>query len=91
MNKNAFTELVDNLKNGSITANQIQIAYRSWVRQNEKIPADIKNLLCGKKHSGGMIFEVFNLIAQFVGNMELAYRRGYHAGYEDGCNAKLEK
>lgn len=81
--KNAFAELLDNLNKNKLGHNQVQIAYRAWVRQSKNIPDGIKDLLCGKEGYVSLLYEAFSLISQIIGNMELAYRRGYSAGLEE--------
>jgi len=77
---NPFTDLLDNLNSGKLGHNQIQSAYRAWINQRGDIPDNIKNLLCNETSP---ISSAFSIIGLIIGNMELAYRRGYSAGLED--------
>ena len=52
------------------------MAYRSWVRHNEKIPEGAKNLL------EGLLSSMQILMEQIAGKMELSYRRGIQEGEE---------
>ena len=87
---NAHSDLSKNLNSGELGHHNIQIAYRAWIKQREDIPNELNDLLCGKKHSGGLLYEMFTVIHHTIGNVELAYRRGYQAGQED-ANQSQEK
>jgi hypothetical protein len=74
---NKFDQLVDDLKNGRLTLNMIQIAIRAYIRQRRDLPTGIKDLLCGSNESNaGLIFKMYQPIREIIGSMELAYRRG---------------
>lgn len=77
---NKFDQLVEDLKDGSLSLNQIQIAIRTWIRQKDNFPEEIKDLLAGKPGDGGLIGDCFQLMRQVMGSVELAYRRGKHRG-----------
>ena len=77
---NDFDDLLAKLNDGRLTHNNIQIAYRAWKRKSENIPDGIKDLLCGKEGHTSLLFDVFTLMGEIVGKMELAYRRGYAEG-----------
>lgn len=70
-----FTTLVEDLNSGNLSYNQFQIAYRTHIRQSERIPEEMKDILCGNDSSQGLIREAFSLINHIVGGMELAVRR----------------
>ncbi len=72
-----FTQLVEDLVDGKLGFNQIQMAMRASVRQRKDVPESIKDLLCGRSEShAGLIYKMFKLIQEMMGSMELAYRRG---------------
>ncbi len=73
---NRFDQLVEDLNNGNLTHTHIQIAYRTYIRQNDNIPEGIKDILCGVEATGGLIGRAFNQISEIIGGVELAYRRG---------------
>jgi len=52
------------------------MAYRSWVRDNEKMPEGARNLL---EH---ILSRMQILMEQITGSMELSYRRGMQEGKE---------
>ena len=77
MKTNAFDELVENLKSGGLTLNQIQMAIREYYRQRADIPDGVRDLLCGAGSlNAGLIYKIFQIIDSLCGNLELAYRRG---------------
>ena len=88
--KNAFEELLKNLKKQKLNHNTIQIAYRSWVREREDLPEGIRDILGGRKSDPGLLFQLFQDMANVIGSIELAYHRGYSAGYEDCKSQKTE-
>lgn len=76
MENDKFTQLVEDLKNGDLTLTHLQIAVRVYVRENNKIPDGVKDLLAGKNEQWGLIGKSFDIMNQTIGCMELAYRRG---------------
>ena len=82
--ENPFTNLLNSLKEGKLGHNQIQIAYRAWIKEGKEVPDAVKDLLAGSGNNSGLLFGMFMSIRAIVVNMELAYRRGYGKGYEDG-------
>lgn len=78
---NPFDQLVKDLDDGTLTYLHIQIAYRTHLRHSKVIPENIKNLL-SVAGGGGLAGEVFQLLAQIISKVELAYRRGEAAGAE---------
>lgn len=82
---NAHQQLYENLRDKKINHNNIQIAYRAWVRQREDIPEQVRGLLGGheRKEDPGLLDELFRGISHVIGTVELAFRRGYAAGYDD--------
>ena len=73
---NRFDQLVQDLMDGKLTLNHIQIAYRTYLRQRTDIPEGIKDILCGTDGGAGLVGKAFNQISETVGSVELAYRRG---------------
>ena len=74
---NKFNQLVQDLTDGSLSLNQVQMAIRASIRERTDVPDGIKDLLCGKSSSdGGLIYKMFKLILDVIGSMELAHRRG---------------
>lgn len=72
-----FTRLVNNLLNGTLGWNLIQMALRQYVRRSKEIPEGIKDLLAGSgETNAGLIYRMFMPIREVVGTLELAYRRG---------------
>lgn len=81
---NAFDQFLKWLDDGTLSHTMVQIAYRAHVRNSKVFPDGIKDILGGNDSgSSGILGLAFRLIGQIQGNMELAYRRGYQAGYED--------
>lgn len=73
---NRFDQLVQDLVDGKLTHNHLQIAYRAYIRQNSNTPEGIKDILCGVDTGSGLIGRAFDQISEMVGGMELAFRRG---------------
>ena len=90
---NAHEQLYRSLTDGKINHNNIQIAYRAWVRQRGDMPEAVRGLLGGHENAqdGGLLNGLFQGIAHVMGTVELAYRRGYAAGHEEGLKAGLEE
>ena len=88
----AFSDLLEKLKDGTLGHIHVQIAYRAWIRERKDLPAGVRDLLAGNHESNaGVLFTAFKLISQIIGTTELAYRRGYQAGQEETTNAKARK
>ena len=82
--KNYFTQLVHDLTDGTLGHNHIQMAYREFIRRRPDIPDAIKDLLAGSSdENSGLLVLLFRCIGQSVGTLELAWRRGYQAGWEE--------
>lgn len=81
---NAHEQLSKSLKGGEINHNNIQIAYRAWIRQRQDIPESVRGLLGGHKDDPGLLDELFRGISHVIGATELPYRRGYAEGFKDG-------
>lgn len=83
-NKNPFTDLVNHLTDGTLGHKHIQIAYREWVRRRDDIPDAIKSILSGTGDDyAGLLYHMFSIMNQTIGGFELAWRRGYQAGWEE--------
>jgi len=81
---NKFDQLVSDLSDGSLTPTMIQIALRTWVRQNPKVPDGVKGILCGESDGAiGLIGQIFSVIQSVIGKTELAYRRGSQEPVKD--------
>lgn len=77
MEKDKFTQLVDDLVSGKLGLIHIQNAIRASIRQRKDIPEGVKDLLAGKGDTNpGLIFYMFRPIGQAMGTVELAFRRG---------------
>ncbi len=75
--KDKFTQLVDDLVEGELGFNHLQIAMRQSIRKSKDIPEEIKDLLAGSGESdAGLIYKMFAPISEVIGTIELAYRRG---------------
>ncbi len=82
--KNPFTDLVRHLNDGTLGHNHIQMAYREWIRRRDDIPDATKDILAGKGDTEpGLLLPMFRIITQTIGSLELAWRRGYQAGWEE--------
>lgn len=79
--RNVFEQLLKDLNDGTITYQHLQIAYRSHIRDSKVLPEGVKNLL-SVAGGGGIVGDGFKLIAEIIGRIELAYRRGFSAGIE---------
>jgi hypothetical protein len=74
---NKFDQLVQDLLDGSLSLNQIQMAIRASVRQNPEVPEEIKDLLCGRGEAfSGLIYKIFKVVQEAIGAVELAFHRG---------------
>jgi hypothetical protein len=74
---NKFDQLVQDLLDGKLSLNQMQMAIRAFVRQRDDLPEGIKDLLCGRgEASAGLIYKMYKPIQEAIGSMEMAYRRG---------------
>jgi len=81
---NAFDRLFLDLSTGKLGQIGMQNAIRAWVRSRNDLPDGIKDLLCGRgERDPGLLYRLFPPIANIIGTVELAYRRGYEAGLED--------
>ncbi len=78
---NAFEQLLKDLDDGALGYTQLHIAYRTHIRHSKVLPEEIKNLL-SVAGGGGVLGDAFQLIAEIIGRVELAYRRGFSAGIE---------
>lgn len=85
--KNPFTDLVNHLTDGTLGHNHVQMAYREWVRRRDDIPDAIKDILSGAGEGAGLLCPMFSSISQLIGGLELAWRRGYQAGWEEAKEA----
>ena len=86
--RNAFEQYLRWLNDGSLGGNLIQIGYRAHTRARKDIPEGIKGILAGTSDSdSGVLFLAFKLINRIEGSIELAYRRGYQAGLQDGSKS----
>ena len=73
---NKFDQLVDDLKTGRLTFNQLQIAMRASIRESEHTFPEYVDLLCGSGETNpGLIYMMFKPITQLAGAFELAVRR----------------
>ena len=82
--KNSFTKLVNDLTDGTLGHNHVQMAYREFIRRRPDIPDAIKDILSGRgEDMPGLLSGQFRAISQTVGALELAWRRGYQAGHEE--------
>ncbi len=87
--KNSFSQLVNDLTDGTLGHNHIQMAYREWVRRRDDVPDAIKDILSGRGEAmPGLLSVQFRTIAQTIGALELAWRRGYQAGWEEAKEIK---
>ncbi len=87
-NKKPFTDLVNNLKDGTLGHNHIQMAYRAWIRERAAIPDGIKDILSGRgENESGLLYPLFQVISELTGGVELAWHRGYQAGWEESREA----
>ena len=74
---NKFDQLVEDLLEGRLSLNQIQMAIRAFVRQRDDLPEGVKDILCGAHEaSAGIIYKMFKPIKEVIGSVELAYLRG---------------
>lgn len=81
---NPFTDLVRHLNDGTLGHKHIQMAYREWTRRRDDIPDAIKDILSGSSDDfAGLLYRMFGSINQVIGGLELAWRRGYQAGWEE--------
>ena len=87
---NAYDQLEKWLSDGTIGDIHLQIAYRTAVRKNPDFE-NLTDLLCGKKHDGGLLHSLFQIIKEIKGVVLLAHLRGYQAGYEDRVMGKQPK
>ena len=46
------------------------------------MPENTVDLMLGKEGSSSLLNKIYSLIGQTAGSIELAYRRGYEAGFE---------
>lgn len=76
MDNNYYHELVDNLVKGNLTLKDIQLAYRESIRKREDLPSKIKDVLCGKEETEGIIGDAFKLISEIEGATYLSYMIG---------------
>ncbi len=74
-NENAYTRLVEDLKNGDLSLLEIEVAVSVWINARKDLPQPIKNLLV-QAGGGGIVRSLFKQMKDTIGNMELAYRRG---------------
>lgn len=82
--KNPFTQLVNDLTDGTLGHKHVQIAYRTWIHRRGDIPDAIKDILAGSSDDfSGLLYRQFRCISESVGALELAWRRGYQAGWEE--------
>ena len=87
--KNPFSQLVNDLTDGTLGHNHIQMAYREWVRRRGDVPDAIKDILSGIGETmPGLLSMQFRAIKQTIGALELAWRRGYQAGWEEAKEDK---
>jgi hypothetical protein len=74
---NKFDQLVEDLLEGRLTLNQMQMAIRAFIRQRDDLPDGVKDLLAGRGEAfSGLIYKMFKPIQEVIGSMEMAYRRG---------------
>lgn len=79
-----FSQLVQDLEDGSLGLTHIQSAIRASIRNRKDIPDGIKDLLCGRGSGyAGLIYHMFEPIGKVIGSMELAYRRGTDGKHPD--------
>jgi hypothetical protein len=53
------------------------------------LPPNCVDLMIGRGESDSGIFgALWNLLGRSTGSIELAYRRGYDVGYDDGINKR---
>lgn len=71
---NAYYRLVEDLKSGKLKLRDLDIAVMEWINSRTDIPEEIKNLLV-QHEGGGLVRNLFKLIGQTIGSMELAVRR----------------
>ena len=82
--ENPYYRLVDDLAEGRLSLSMVQTAIKESIRRNPKIPEGVKNLVATYGDKGQcMVDRCFNIIKCSVGEMELSYRRGQQAGWED--------
>ena len=81
---NPFEQYVKWLDDNTLGGNLLQIAYRVHTRHRKELPDGIKGILAGTDEAdSGVLFLAFKLISRIEGSVELAYRRGHHAGTHD--------
>ena len=72
-----FSQLVEDLTEGTLTLTQVQIAIRTSIRYRKDLPDGIKDLLAGHDvRNAGVVYRMFKSIQEVIGTVELAYRRG---------------
>ena len=82
--RNAFEQYLRWLNDGTLGGNHLQIAYRAHTRQREELPEGIRGILAGTSDAdSGVLYPIFALMRRIEGSVELAWRRGYQAGFED--------
>ncbi|MCK5020906.1 MAG: hypothetical protein KAS32_28050 [Candidatus Peribacteraceae bacterium] len=75
--KTDFNDLVEDLLEGRMSMIVVQNAIVESYKRRDNIPEGIKGIICGTGDcDGGLVRRTFQLLNQFIGNLELAYRRG---------------
>lgn len=70
-------DLIDDIAEGYISINMLQLALRGGVRRWDNIPEEIRDLLCGRDETySGFIRQCFFPLKEGIGAIELAFRRG---------------
>jgi hypothetical protein len=74
--RDKFTQLVNDLLKGDLTPLLLILAYKEYLRRRKDLPEEIKSLLVGNDTLTTPINKMWSAIQMYVGNVELAYRRG---------------
>ena len=71
-----FTQLVQDLSDGTITENMMQIAWRKSIKNNPALEG-VADILGGQSDTNpGLVYRLMSGIFQVCGSMEMAYLRG---------------
>lgn len=87
-----FQDLVDDIANGYISINMIQIALCAGISRWPCLPEKVKDLICGRgENYSGYIRRAFGGIKEAIGSIELAYRRGNSTKEDDLLIEEIQK
>ncbi len=88
--KDKFSQLVDDLVEGKLSPNQIQMAHRASISRS-RFTEGFSDLLAGRDGSAGIVFKLYQTINEIQGAMELTYRRGIDVGIYKGLKRRDKK